>query len=63
MSLIFCEGNKFWTSSSHSFLYFPAVSSWPLTSKYTLQHPVSKDSQSVFFPWCGKPSFTPTQNK
>jgi len=33
----------------------------PLRYKYFTQYPVLKYHQSVFFPWCERPSFTPIQ--
>jgi hypothetical protein len=33
-----------------------------LRSKYSPQHPVLIHPQSMFFPWCLRPSFTPIQN-
>jgi hypothetical protein len=33
----------------------------PLRSKYSPKHPVLKHPQSVLFPWCERPSFTPIQ--
>jgi hypothetical protein len=35
----------------------------PLRPKYFPQHPVHRDPQSVFFPQCERPSFTPIQDK
>jgi hypothetical protein len=34
----------------------------PLRSKYSPQHPVLKHPQSMLFPQCYRPSFTPIQN-
>jgi hypothetical protein len=34
----------------------------PPRSKYPPQHPVFKHSQSMFLPYCQRPSFTPIQN-
>jgi hypothetical protein len=34
----------------------------PLRSKYSPQHPVLKHPQSLFFPHCEKPNFTPIQS-
>jgi hypothetical protein len=34
----------------------------PLWSKYSPQHPVLKHPQSMLFPKCQRPSFTPLQN-
>jgi hypothetical protein len=34
----------------------------PLWSKYSPQHRVRTHLQSVFFPQCQRPSFTPIQN-
>jgi hypothetical protein len=55
--IIFCEAYTLWSSSlciaSHHFL--------SLRSKYCPQHPALRHPQSVFFPWCERPSFTLTQ--
>jgi len=49
------------SSSVCSFLH-SSLTSYPLGSKYSPQHPILKHPQPTFLPQCERPSFTPIQN-
>jgi hypothetical protein len=59
--LIFCEAYKLRSSSLCSLLQSPLYF-LPLRSKHSLQCPVLGSSQSMSFPQCEGPNFTPIQN-
>jgi hypothetical protein len=56
--IIFAAEYKLWSN----YKIFSSLLFFPLGSKYPPQHSLLRHSQSMFFPYCHKPSFTPIQN-